>query len=390
MHVLYLFPHFIHPGGAALVTLSTAKIFAERGAKVTILAQEGSEEILSGYDNIDFRFVGGPLPKSLSYWLGYPLIYSRVNKEIRDIDPDIIFPQVFPANYWGFFYKLLNPDSRLVWYCHEPSAFVHNTTVIDGLPQRLKTLANLARPILVPFDKYMGGRCDGVIVNSEFTARNVRKIYGANSTKAYPGVDTAEFPLQPPEKESFFLFAGVLTKFKRVDLLIRAVADIASTGRHVELKIVGDGPDKGRLMSLVRELSVQGNVQFLGELSRPGLIDVMSRAMCVLFPSIEEPLGMVPLEAQAAFTPVIAFRSGGCLETVVDKETGILVEPYTHQRMSEAMVWALENKEQMEEMGRHGRCMVEEKFSWANAVDIIMREFNYVTDRRSVRPKAIP
>lgn len=354
------------------------------------MTQEGSDALFSGYDNIDFRFVGGPLPKSLGYWLGYLLIYSRVHREIRKIKPDIIFPQVFPANYWGFFYKLLNPSSKVVWYCHEPSAFIHNRTVIDGLPQGLKMLANLARPFLVPFDRFLGGRCDGTIVNSEFTARSVRRIYGTEPVVAHPGVDLDEFPPRPLKKEDYFLFVGVLTKFKKVDVLIKAVADIASTGRHVELRIAGEGPDKERLISLAKELSVQDNVKFLGEMSRPELIDALSRATCVLFPSLDEPFGIVPLEAHAAFTPVIAFKSGGSLETVVAGETGLLVEPYTLQRMSEAMLWALDHREEMNGMGEQGRELVETRFSWANTVEVITREFDDVAGTGNGRPRTIP
>ena len=105
MHVVYLYPHFTYPEGAGTVVLETAKRLAKMGVKVSIITQSGNSEILKEYPGIHFEFIGGPLPNSFSYWIQYFGIYKRVEKILDEIRPDIIFPHIFPANYWGFFYK---------------------------------------------------------------------------------------------------------------------------------------------------------------------------------------------------------------------------------------------------------------------------------------------
>ena len=376
MHVIYLFPHFTGSSGAGNVVLSTAKLLVERGVEVTIIAQEGREDIIRGYDNVRFEFVGGPLPKSLVHWLEYPFIYRRVRKIIDKLAPDIIFPHVFPANYWGLIYKLERPQSKLVWYCHEPSAFIHDNAVIAGLPAHLRALATLVNPPMRCLDVHMSRRCDDILVNSRFTAERAHLIYGIEPKVAYPGVDLNGYPCNQAAKEQFFFSAGRLTRFKNMDMLIRAVALLRDKGKKAELRIAGDGPEKGSLALLAKELGVDDQVWLMGELSRDDLVDNYARSLAVLFPSIGEPLGLIPLEAQASHTAVIAFNSGGSRETVVPGETGILLDRFSPEGLAEAMYKALDDIGGLVEMGQRGRERIESCFTWSNTIDKLMEAFN--------------
>jgi glycosyltransferase involved in cell wall biosynthesis len=375
MHVLYLFPHFTSHGGAASFVLNSAQRLTERGVKVTIVAQEGKEDIISSCRGVDFRFVGGPLPKSIGHWIGYPIIFDRVSKEIREADPDIIFPHVFPANYWGFLYKAMNPEAKCVWYCHEPSAFVHDPAVIDELPDNLRTMAMLVNPMMAHADRMLVKKCDRLLVNSKYTAGRVRQCYGIESELIYTGIDCSEYPVGQGSKERFFLSAGRLTKFKNVDLSLRAIAELKRSGRKGDLIVAGDGPELAPLVELSSKLDIRDRVQFIGDISRKDLISLYSRAYCVVFPSVNEPFGLISIEAQAASTPVIAFNSGGCAETVIHGETGLLVEPFDHTSLARAMTFALDNEEWMLHMGRRGRDNVRNKFSWTRTINGLMAAF---------------
>ena len=155
MHLVYLHPHFTYPGGGGTVVLETAKRLVKMGVKVSIITQSGNSERLKQYPEIHFEFVGGPLPNSFSYWIQYFAIYKRVERILDDISPDIIFPQVFPANYWGFLYKKHNPKVPCLWFCHEPSAFVHDIKIINGLPEPMRFFAKLSNPFMKYIDKKM-------------------------------------------------------------------------------------------------------------------------------------------------------------------------------------------------------------------------------------------
>lgn len=376
MHVVYLQPHFTYPGGSGNFVLETANRLTQRGVKVSIIAQAGAPDLRQKYPGINFVFVGGPLPNTISHWMRYFRIYKKVERTIDEIHPDIIFPQVFPANYWGFLYKKHNPKIPCVWFCHEPSAFVHDRRWIDGLPNPMRFLARTSNPLMKVIDTNLASHADYALVNSKYTAERYRKIYGVSETEViYPGVDISEFPTRPAEKEDYILCVSRLTKFKRINLVLDALSFLKLSGISKKLVIVGDGEEKENLMEQSQELGLAGTVTFTGKVSRDLLISYYAKAQCVVFPSVGEPFGIVPIEAQAAWTPVIATRSGGPMESVVDGETGFLVEPNSVNALAEKILYFDQNKQVAESMGIAGRKNVETIFSWEKATEQLLEVF---------------
>jgi len=133
--ILYIEPHFTYSmgGGAGRVVLETADRLAQKGLDVGLLTLRATEDVIRRYPNIKYFSIGGPLPGTLSHWLTFPRLVKRISKEISKLKVDILFPHVFPANYWGFLYKRQHRTIPCVWYCHEPSAFVYNLSVSEGL-----------------------------------------------------------------------------------------------------------------------------------------------------------------------------------------------------------------------------------------------------------------
>lgn len=376
MHVVYLYPHFTYPGGAGILVLETAKRLAEQGIKVSIIAQAGTSDLPQHYPEIQFRFVGGSLPNKISYWVNYFRIYKKVEKILDEIHPDIVFPHVFPANYWGFLYKKHNPEVPCIWFCHEPSAFVHERKVIDSLPNLMRFLAHFSNPLMKVIDTNLVSHVDYALVNSKYTAEQYKKIYGVSKTEVvYPGVDISEYPARPAEKEDYILCVSRLTKFKRIDLVLDAISLLKLTGISKKLVIVGDGEEKENLMKQSQKLGLADTVIFTGKVNRDLLISYYARAQCVVFPGMDEPFGIVPIEAQAAWTPVIAARSGGPMESVIDGETGFLVEPNSANKLAEKLLYLDKNKKVVESMGISGRKNVEATFSWDRATEQILRVF---------------
>jgi glycosyltransferase involved in cell wall biosynthesis len=126
---------------------------------------------------------------------------------------------------------------------------------------------------------------------------------------------------------------GRLVAYKRFDLAIQVFNAIGKP-----LKIVGDGPERYRLEKMAKK-----NIEFLGLVSDDKLPGLYSRAQAVIFPQ-EEDFGLVPLEAMASGRPVIAYRAGGALETVIDGRTGIFFDEQTEISMALAISRYYETK----------------------------------------------
>jgi glycosyltransferase involved in cell wall biosynthesis len=161
---------------------------------------------------------------------------------------------------------------------------------------------------------------DAFIANSAFVADRIKRIYGRDSVVVHPPVDVEFFVKAgalpqsfPFETKSYYLYAGELRDYKRPDLAVEACLKM-----NRKLVVVGNGKMRD---ALARRAAGRGDIVFLGRVSDDELRGVYSNAKALLFPGIED-FGIVPVEAQAAGVPVIAFGKGGALETVVDGKTG--------------------------------------------------------------------
>lgn len=161
------------------------------------------------------------------------------------------------------------------------------------------------------YDRATVKRVDLFIANSTYVAERVRKCYGREAAVLSPPVDLARFANVPRKPEEWFLVVSALVPYKRVEHAIRACAKL---GRR--LKIVGSGPEAGRLKQVAAELNAR--VEFHGFASNEELVGYYSRAKALLFPGIED-FGIVPVETIAAGCPVIAFRGGGVLDSMTEQ-----------------------------------------------------------------------
>lgn len=375
--LLYLHPHFTHPGGGSRFVLETAERLAKKGMEPTVLTQNANRKIIKDYDNIKFSFLGGALPSTISYWLKTRTLSKRIEQKIDKLKPDIIFPQVFPANHWGFIYKKKNKKVKCIWMCQEPSAFIHDKAVIDGLNFPMKWLAKISNPLFKRIDINLVKYADEIITNSRFTSGNVKRIYKRSSIPISGlGVDIKRFK-PSKNKENFIFVASRLTKFKKVDVAIKAMKYLKDY-RDLNLYIGAGGEEEENLRKLAKDLKVEDRVNFLGWISQKELAYYYSRAVVVLFMSVNEPCGLVPLEAMASGTPTIATNTGGPKETIIDGKTGFLVKPNNPLAVSNKIKLLLENKKMLRRMSRDARRHVEKNFTWDAVVDRLYNVFrNY-------------
>jgi glycosyltransferase involved in cell wall biosynthesis len=212
-----------------------------------------------------------------------------------------------------------------VCYCHSPMRYAWDQFEAYFGPQQVGVLASRAlRPVMAAmarWDARTASRVGRFLANSQYVAGRIRRYYNRGSTVVYPPVDTDFFQLPPDRatRAASVLVVSALVPYKRIDV---AIAGAVLAG--VPLRIVGQGPEEPRL----RRLAEGADVEFLGWRSNEEIRALYQSSAALLMPGVED-FGIVPVEAQACGTPVIALREGGAVETVLDGETGILVpEPH--------------------------------------------------------------
>jgi len=377
MHIAIVFPHISYPGGATNYLLETSKCLTQMGFTVSIISQYHDKNITGDYTNIHYYDLGGQLPNTVAFWFNFVRTYIKFESIIDKIKPDVIISHVFPSNFLSSLYKILNKNTNCIWICHEPSAFIHNKVAIDGLSFPLNAFAKVLSPCLKPVDKLMMNQNDFVVVNSKFTQQQVRQIYGIETKKiAYPGVNINEFPDAIDVKDGYILTVGRLTKFKNISILINSMYILKQMGYSNKLIIVGDGEERKKLEILTSNLKLENQIYFTGVITREHLIDLYIHAICVVYPSVYEPFGIVPIEAQAAFTPVIASSTGGPRESVIQGKTGILIDQLSDYTISEALISLINNPELVNSMGINGHENVKLNYSWRACSQSIAQAIN--------------
>jgi glycosyltransferase involved in cell wall biosynthesis len=224
--------------------------------------------------------------------------------------------------------------TRHLCYCLTPMRYAWDQFDAYFGPARVgKVVSGMMRPVMAAmarWDRATEGRVHRYLAISQYVARRIALYYNRRSTIVYPPVETTFFTPSPDgstaqgpalsergnARVEGLLVVSALVPYKRVELAIDAARRAG-----VPLTIVGDGPERARLEALADE-----SVRFLGWSTNEEIRALYRSSIATLLPG-EEDFGIVPLEAQACGRPVVALRRGGARETVIDGETGILVEP---------------------------------------------------------------
>jgi glycosyltransferase involved in cell wall biosynthesis len=207
--------------------------------------------------------------------------------------------------------------ARFVCYCHTPPRYFWNADEYleneIGNPL-LRRFVRMLMPLFRQSDLRQSRKIDLFVANSQNVRRRIRECYGRNSVVVYPPVDVERFQVGE-RSDDFYLIVSRLVAYKRIDLAVQAFTKLGK-----RLVIIGDGPDRVRL-----EAMAGPTVEFLGRAADEVVTEKMATCRAYVFPGSED-FGIVPVEAQACGKPVIAFRDGGALETVVEGKTGVFFD----------------------------------------------------------------
>ena len=220
-----------------------------------------------------------------------------------------------------------------VCYCHTPMRWVwryEDYSARAGFNVLTRRLLPLLLSILKRWDLRASRQPDYFIANSNVVAERIKKFYGRDSIVIPPPIDVKRFSpvstASQQETDDYYLVLSRLVPYKRIDLAVEAC-----TRLNRKLLVIGDGPDRARLEKLAGP-----TVKFLGRQPDEEVVKYAARCRALIFPG-EEDFGMTPLEVNASGRPVIAFRAGGALETVVEGVTGLFFDQPTSVALAQAI-----------------------------------------------------
>ena len=210
---------------------------------------------------------------------------------------------------------LTKPDQLHISYIHTPPRFLYGYSV-----ESTKRNAWYYRWVVVFIDHFLrvwdfnaAQRPNYLVANSKEIQGRIKKFYKRDSTVIYPPVELASGN-QSESKGDFYLVAGRLVAYKNFDFVIKAFGELP----NLRLRVIGTGPEKAKLKKMAGD-----NVEFLGRVSDEEKHKLMSECKGLINSVEDEDFGIVPIEVLSHGNPVLAHKSAGHLETVIDGKTGM-------------------------------------------------------------------
>lgn len=296
-----------------------------------------------------------------------PKLVKKVNDTVLEMDTDIVF--IDPLLPTGLITPKIKSEKKVL--------IVHGAEVT--VPSRIYPTRQMI--------KHMMKDCDAVVSAGNYAARELVRAIGKpiDMLRIPPGVDIESFHMPSEEQKSqaraslfkelaidqnsrIIMSASRVVPRKGFDNAILALSDLQ---KDIHLVIVGKGRDEKRLRSLTEKFSVSNRVHFLGKISHEKLVATFHASDLFLmlcrdrWGSLEaEGFGIVFLEAAACGLPVVAGRSGGSPEALIDNKTGFVVDPQSISEIRKRITEILDDVEMKKSFGEQGRKFVEQNHSY--------------------------
>jgi glycosyltransferase involved in cell wall biosynthesis len=240
----------------------------------------------------------------------------------------------------AYFPNLINKSkAKLICYCHTPPRYLYGLPTARNFTKNkiIYTIFKFLNFFLRKLDFKSSQNVDQFIANSQTTADRIKKFYKRDSIIINPPVDLPNIKNKAALSREdvdlstggFYLAGGRLARAKRYDIAIKACNQL-----NLKLKIFGR--DFAGYSQELKDISSE-NIEFLGEVTQSQKDQLYSQAKAFIFCSDNEDFGIVPVESMAYGCPVIAYKSGGVTETVIENKTGVFFDQLTEKSCAAAI-----------------------------------------------------
>ena len=397
------------PGGALRAAYEIGRQLAARGHelhlfRLSVPGIKGPFDLAPDSKSVHvvpFRPVMGALDSRMrklklaprSYTLFEPLrrAHYRLAQEIRAGSYDVVFLHHDALTQAPYALRWLD-GLPTVYYCQEPPRFASERAILEqhrrhlARPPRVIGWGRLLEDRLV-LDRlahadYENTRHAKVIaVNSVYSRERVWAAYARNSTVCYLGIDADRFTPPAPggKRRHEVLSVGLPIAAKGHDLVVQALARLPEKERPALRLVLPRVDGTAYIKQLAKDLKVEVTIDVSVDEER--FVECYQRALATICAARLEPFGLTPIESMGCGTPVVAFREAGFRESVIDGETGILVEPNI-DGLAEGIRRLASEPALVEEMGARGREEVTRRWTWTRTCDQVEEMLELESRRR--------
>ena len=343
---------------AHLANLAPALLAQGHQVKIVTVRRESSQRVRDEYAGLEvLRVPQMKLPKlQTAQYLGLStalLIAQRIRGQADVVHYHTYWPDAFTA-------FVVNKFVPTVYTAHESRFLI--------MAEQAKFQRRL-RLALQPFQAVIAPSTELLTVARQFGVSADKSVFIPNAVDANkfsPEVarGTVRTRYRIPSKHTLILCPRRLVPKNGVEFLIESLTFIRPRHKEVSVLIVGDGPEREKLLGRARELGLQDSVIFAGSQSNDELPAFYADADIVAIPSLMEATSIAGLEAMASARALVATRVGGLPEIIDDGVTGLLAPPRDPEALSAAIIRLIENSDLRRQLGQAARARVEREFTW--------------------------
>ena len=275
-------------------------------------------------------------------WIHRLPFYKKLYSPYRIFAPkafeslDLLAFDIVISSSNAYFAKSVRvPNGKHLCYCHTPPRALYGYSTMSNWKANpfTRVVGTVMNHFLRIVDFYAAQRVDVFIANSQETARRISKFYHRDSLVIHPPVALADQICEPATSttplanRTYFLYVNRLALAKHPEIAVQVCTDL-----KLPLKVVGEG----KMLTGLKEMAGP-TIEFLGGVDDAHLQILYAGAKALLYPVEDEDFGIVPVEAMAFGTPVIAHNSGGPRETIIDGKTGVLFDELTPEGLTNAI-----------------------------------------------------
>ena len=221
-----------------------------------------------------------------------------------------------------------SPNAFHLCYCHTPMRYLWD--MYHEYFRKSNPIVKFFMKSMIPslrlWDVMSSNLVDCFVANSHYVQARIKRYYNRDAKVIFSPCDIEKYVNNQRNPKDFYLFFGQLVGYKRADLAIEACI---KSGR--KLVVIGDGKSKE-----AQKYANTGLITFTGRVSDEEVAKYLSEAKALIFPGIED-FGIIPVEANAAGCPVLAYKEGGAIDSIKENETGLFFEEQTADSIIECM-----------------------------------------------------